>query len=102
MANVRYSDYKPWAYLITREVEVNTLKEKLDLRKQIHALQRIQPAMNVKVPRRILCHLQNFVSTEGSAYKKLTKVPDDQVVLRLQMHMDADLKRMKDTNHSNW
>ena len=36
------------------------------------------------------------------AYQKLTKRPDNEIVLQLRLSMDADLKRIIDTNYPNW
>ena len=35
-------------------------------------------------------------------YKELTKYSDNQIVLQLRLSMDADLKRIIDTNHPQW
>ena len=37
-----------------------------------------------------------------TAYQELTKLSVHQVVLQLRLSMDADLKRIIDTNHTDW
>ena len=36
------------------------------------------------------------------AYKALTNLSDNQIILQLRLNMDADLKRIIDTNHADW
>ena len=41
-------------------------------------------------------------STDCETYHQLTGLSDQQVVLQLRLHMDADLKRAIDTNYPEW
>ena len=60
---------------------------------------------NVKVPEgRYHMSLADFrtFSTDCTTYQQLTGLSDQQIVLQLRLHMDADLKRAIDTNYPDW
>ena len=88
--------------------EIALLREKLELLERINALSnpsRTVPTMKVKVPEGSHNMSPSEFRTykkDCTDYKKLTGSADNQIVLHLRLHMDADLKRIIDTNHSDW
>ena len=96
--------------------EIAALREKFTLLQQIQSLQsqlsnvtanpsRTQPAMRVKPPEGSYSMSQGDFRTykkDVETYKILTKYSDAQIVLQLRLSMDADLKRIIDTNYPQW
>lgn len=102
--------------------EITELRTKLSLLKEIQAVQsqiqpqvlvprtaddppRTQPVMRTKVPEgSYTMNVAEFRSyrKDIEAYKDLTKLTDRQIVLQIRLSMDADLKRIVDTNYPEW
>ena len=102
----------------TARDEITELREKLRLLTEIQTVQsllqpsergtdpsRTQPVMRVKPPEGSYTMSPadyRSYKKDCSAYQELTKLSDHQIVLQLRLSMDADLKRIIDTNYPRW
>jgi hypothetical protein len=104
--------------------EIVELQKKLALLKEIQAVQaqigqpsaavvaaptvnpsRTLPAMRTEAPEgSAMMNVAEFRSykKDVAAYRTLSNCTDHQIVLQLRLRMDADLKRIIDTNHPEW
>ena len=106
---------------VSESAEIVELREKLRLLQEIQIVQsqiiqqpaptalptpsRTQPVIRVKPPVGLFTMSPadyRSYKKDCTAYQELTNLSDHQVVLQLRLSMDADLKRIIDTNHTDW